>query len=70
MHQFLPIHIMNDILKTANQPFHILSFEINAKNAINHSTTTILIMRAPHPNVILLKNLSCWSLYRYSVENY
>ncbi len=68
----LPTHIINDILKMAQQPFHVLRCEINQnkKNSIKDLKRTILIMRGQHPNAILLKNLSCWDLYRNAIENY
>ncbi len=66
----LPTHIINEILKMAQQPFHVLSCKINQNRKIPVKDLTILIMRSPHPNAILLKNLSCWDLYRNAIENY
>lgn len=71
--QILPTHIINNILKTANLSLRVLQCEVNInerKGNKKDSKTTILIMRSPHPIAIILKNISCWNLYRICLENY
>ena len=65
--QKLPNYIINHIFKIANLSYRVLNCEINTKES---NTINILIMRSPHPNAIILQNLSCWNLYRMSIENY
>lgn len=67
--QILPTYIINNILETANLSVRVLQCEVNIGNK-KDSKTTILIMRSPHPIAIILKKLSCWNLYRISLENY
>ncbi len=71
--QILPTHIINNILKTANLSLRVLQCEVNINKRKGHkkdSKTTILIMRSPHPIAIILKNISCWNLYRICLEDY
>lgn len=71
--QILPTHIINNILKTANLSLRVLQCEVNINERKGNKNTpnkTILIMRRPHPNAIMLRNLSYWNLYRICLEDY